>query len=170
MKTLRFLIFAMCVAGSMATAQDKETRMLTVEDKQEIAATIDRFIEGWAKRDMAEFGSTLTADCDWVNIVGMHWHGKAQVVMAHKRLLETRYKGVNIHDLGHEEAEIAPGVALVIWKSLVDDFTTPQGERVTAMKTMGTVVMVKEQGKWLIRSGQNSTIDAAAAAHDPGKN
>jgi len=159
----------MSVASGVAAAQVKEPGMLSAEDKKGIATTIDQFVEGWKLRDMDEFGKTMTEDCDWVNIVGMHWHGKEQVVCAHKLLLETRYKGVNVHDLGHYETEIAPGVAVVIWRSAVDDFTTPQGERVTGMKTMGTLVMVKQQGKWLIRSGQNSTIDAAAAAHDPGK-
>ena len=168
MKTIQILILILGVAGS-AAAQLKEPGMLTAEDKQGIATTIDHFVEGWKLRDMEEFGSALTDDCDWVNIVGMHWHGKQQVVSAHKRLLETRYKGVNIHDQGHDETEIAPGVAIVIWRSQVDDFTTPEGQRVTAMRTMGTLVMVKVNGKWLIRSGQNSTIDEMAARHDPGR-
>ncbi len=143
--------------------------MLTPEDRKQIAALITRFEDAWKRRDMQAFGSVMTDDVTWVNIVGMRWQGKEQVVRAHHNLLEGRYKGVNVHNEGHEETEIAPGVALVVWKSWVDAFTGPDGKPVDAIHTVGTLVMLKENGHWLIRAGQNVTIDPVAAAHDPGK-
>lgn len=91
--------------------------MLSAEDKSEVAAVVQGFDDAWAKRDMAAFRSLLTEDCDWVNIVGMHWHGRDEVTEMHSVLLEGRYKGVNVHTLSHGESEIAPGVVLVVQKS-----------------------------------------------------
>ena len=143
--------------------------MLSVEDKKEIAAALDGFEDAWAKRDMAAFRAMLTEDCDWVNIVGMHWHGRDEVTEMHHILLEGRYKGVNLHTLSRDESEIAPGVALVVTKSQLDDFTTPDGHVVKGLQNMGLTVLVKREGKWLIRASENSSIDPRASMKPPTK-
>ena len=143
--------------------------MLSVEDKKEIAAALDGFEDAWAKRDMAAFRAMLTEDCDWVNIVGMHWHGRDEVTEMHHILLEGRYKGVNLHTLSRDESEIAPGVALVVTKSQLDAFTTPDGLVVKGLQNMGLTVLVKREGKWLIRASENSSIDPRASMKPPTK-
>ncbi len=142
---------------------------LSTEDKQQISSVLATFVEAWKQRDMAALGSTMTDDCDWVNTVGMHWHGREQVVLAHSRLLATRFKGVNIHSGASEVTEIAPGMALVIWVTSIDGFTTPGGQKIPPADNRGTVLMQKQQGKWLMRSSQNTPIDPIAAQHDPGQ-
>ena len=137
--------------------------MLSAEDKNEILAVLNRFEDAWAKRDMAAFRAMLTEDCDWVNIVGMHWHGRDEVTEMHRVLLDGRYKGVNVHTLAREESEITPGVALVVTKTQLDDFTTPDGHVVKGLQNMGLTVLVKRDGKWLIRASENSSIDPRAS-------
>ena len=142
---------------------------LSAEDKIAIAGVVRGFQDAWAKRDMGAFRALLTEDCDWVNIVGMHWHGREEVTEMHHVLLEGRYKGVNVHTLSHEESEIAPGVVLVVQKSQLDDFTTPDGQLVKGLQTMGMMVLVKRDGKWLIRASENSSIDPRASMKPPAK-
>ncbi len=143
--------------------------MLKAEDHKEIDATIEQFASAWHARDMKSFGEIFTEDAQWINIVGMRWVGKEQLVRAHERLLQTRYKGVDVHNISHDEVEIAPGVAVVTWVSYVDEFTLPDGQKMDSIKTIGTLVMVKRGERWLIRAGENVAIDEKAAAHDPGK-
>jgi uncharacterized protein (TIGR02246 family) len=143
--------------------------MLSTNDKDDIAAVIHGFEDAWAKRDMAAFRSMLTDDCDWVNVVGMHWHGRDEVTEMHHVLLEGRYKGVNFHTLSYEESEIAPGVALVVLKSQLDDFITPEGQAVKGLQNMGIMVLVKREGKWLVRASENSSIDPRASMKPPAK-
>jgi uncharacterized protein (TIGR02246 family) len=143
--------------------------MLTPEDHKEIGAVLDRFAEGWAKRDMTILSSTMTPDCDWVNTVGMYWKGRETVVKAHRILLSTRFKDVTPVNGSHEETEIAPDVALVVSTSSMGAFTTADGQRIPAVENRGTAVMLKQNGLWLIRSFQNTPIDPIAAQHDPGK-
>ena len=143
--------------------------MLSPEDKHAIAAVVHGFEDAWASRDMAAFRAMLTEDCDWVNIVGMHWHGRNEVTEMHRVLLEGRYKGVNVHTLSHEESEIAPGVALVVQRSQLDDFTTPDGQAVKGLQTMGLMVLVKRDGNWLIRASENSSVDPRASMKPPAK-
>ena len=143
--------------------------MLSAENKKEVVAVIFAFEEAWAKRDMSAFRAMLTEDCDWVNIVGMHWHGRDEVTEMHRVLLEGRYKGVNLHTLSHEESEIATDVALVVQRSQLDDFTTPDGHLVKGLQNMGLMILVKREGKWLIRASENSSIDPRASMKPPAK-
>jgi uncharacterized protein (TIGR02246 family) len=143
--------------------------MLSAKDKNEVVAVVQGFENAWAKRDMTAFRALLTKDCDWVNIVGMHWHGGDEVTEMHHMLLEGRYKGVDLHTLSHEESEIAPGVVLVVVKSQLDDFTTPDGHVVKGPQNMGLMVLVKSKGKWLIRASENSSIDPRASMKPPAK-
>ena len=172
MRVLSGLILTLTLAAAVmpvASAQHKETAMLTTEDHKEIGAVLERFDDAWKRRDMQAFAALMTEDCEWVNIVGMRWTGREQVVRAHHNLLEGRYKGVNVHTTWHDESAVAPGVAVVRWDSWVDAFTGPDGKPVDVIKTRGTMVMVKQDGHWLIRAGQNSVIDPIAAQHDPGR-
>ena len=143
--------------------------MFPAEDKNEVIAVLHGLEDAWAKRDMAAFRSLLTEDCDWVNVVGMHWHGRDEVTEMHHVLFEGRYKGVNFHMLSHEESEIAPDVALVVLKSQLDDFTTPEGQVVKGLQNMGLMVLVKREGKWLIRASENSSIDPRASMRPAAK-
>jgi uncharacterized protein (TIGR02246 family) len=141
---------------------------LSAEDKQAIGATMDAVGDDLFKLDFAGFGALLTDDCDWINIVGMHWAGKAQVVKGHTGIFSTRYKGMMMQQMERSISELAPGTALVINKQSIGPDKTADGKPIDNVSIM-TVVMVKRGGKWLIRAGENVTIDSKAALHDPVK-
>jgi uncharacterized protein (TIGR02246 family) len=169
MRVFAVLVLALIASTLIQPSTAQEKIMLTTEDHKEIGAVLDRFREGWERRDMAILGSTMTPDCDWVNTVGMYWKGRETVVKAHRILLSTRFKDVTPTNGSHEETEIAPGVALVVATSSMNGFTTPDGQRIPPVENRGTAVMLKQNGHWLIRSFQNTPIDPMAAQHDPGK-
>jgi len=54
-------------------------------------------------------------------------------------------------------------------KSQLDDFTTPDGHVVEGLQNMGLMVLVKREGKWLIRASENSSIDPRASMRPPAK-
>jgi hypothetical protein len=43
----------------------------------------------------------------------------------------------------------------------------PDGRRFDKVDNVSTLVFAKENGKWLIASGENVTVDPMAAAHEP---
>ncbi len=45
---------------------------------------------------MSTVRAMLTDDCDWMRVVGMHWHGRDEVIEMHHVLLEGRYKRVQL--------------------------------------------------------------------------
>jgi uncharacterized protein (TIGR02246 family) len=119
---------------------------------------------------MDAYASYLTEDCGWVNIVGMHWCGKAAVMKAHTVYLSTMFLGVQQEILESEISEIASDVALVVLTIRMGEFTTPDGRLEKDMHDRMTFVVVKQPDeRWLIRAAHNTTIHPLAAKHDPTK-
>jgi uncharacterized protein (TIGR02246 family) len=143
--------------------------MLSPADQQAISASISSVGHALATQDFDAFAAHLTDDCDWVNVVGMHWQGKPQTVKAHRVFFSTMFKGVKMEEIYGTPSEVAPGVALVTSTIKVGDYTTPSGNRMTGVEDRMTYILVQRDGKWLIRSAHNTTIDPVAAQHDPGK-
>jgi hypothetical protein len=52
-------------------------------DQEEIRAMVMRGQETWNRHDMKAWAERLTDEADWINIVGMHWRGKAAVLGNH---------------------------------------------------------------------------------------
>lgn len=144
--------------------------MLTEKDTQAIQKTVTGVGDAWNANDMNAFASYLTEDCDWVNIVGMHWRGKAAVMKAHTVYLSTMFLGVRQETLESEIAEIAPNVALIVLTIRMGDFTTPDGRLEKDMLDRMSYVVVRQPDEsWLIRAAHNTTIHPLAAKHDPTK-
>jgi uncharacterized protein (TIGR02246 family) len=64
------------MAGTAAFAQD-------ASEQTEIRAVVARYAEAWNRHDIAALADILTDDTDLINIVGMHWRGRAAVLKGH---------------------------------------------------------------------------------------
>lgn len=58
-------------------------------DAAAVRALLDAYAASWAVGDAKAMFDLATPDVHWVNIVGMHWQGRAQAQLAHKAYLET---------------------------------------------------------------------------------
>lgn len=63
-------------------------------DRTRVQSWLDECPAAWATGDAERMFRTAADDVEWVNIVGMHWRGKAQVVSVHVLYLNTMFKGV----------------------------------------------------------------------------
>ncbi len=171
MKTflLKFTVIVI-MASALRSAQAGEKPMLPTQDTQAIQKTVTGLFDAWNRNDMKAYASFLTEDCDWINIVGMHWRGRQAVMKAHTAYLSMMFLGVKQQTLESTIDEITPNVALVILTQRMDDFTIPAGKLEKDMHDRMSLVMVKQpDGRWFIRIGHNTTIDPAAAPFDPTK-
>ena len=164
MKTFRSLAMFSLLTLS---AYGQHAATLSHADSAAIEATIDTSDDALTAMDFAKFGTTLTDDIDFVNVVGMHWVGKAQVVKAHSVIFTTRYHGFPLHVVDRSESMLAPNLALVVATLKMDDYTAQDGKRMINNLSRMTYVLEKQNGTWLIRSAHNTTIDPVAAQHDP---
>ena len=149
--------------------QKEEPKMISPKDRDAVEKTLDGFAHEWNRHDMDAMAELVTDDCDWVNVVGMHWKGTAAVLKAHKAFHAGMFRNVGLHETDRQIAEIAPGVALAIATSRLDDYTTPDGRRIVDPRARTTWVLTKQEDRWLVRSAHNTNIDPVAAKHDPAK-
>ena len=144
--------------------------MLSAQDISAIQQTLSALEYAWNHSDMDAYAACLTDDCDWINIVGMFWHGREDVMKAHSAFHETMFKGVTSQALTTLIKGITPEVALAILTIQMGEFTTPEGRVEKDMRDRMSYVLLKQpDGHWLIRMGHNTTIHPLAEAHNPVK-
>lgn len=60
---------------------------LEENDRAAIHEAIKDYVESWNHRGGKGFGNDFTEDADFVNIVGMHFSGKAEIEFRHIQIL-----------------------------------------------------------------------------------
>ncbi len=161
----RLIIIAVaCIALSRpAVASDNST------DEKAIRQVVDNYVMLWNKHDMSTFGSLFTDDAEWVNVVGMVWRGKAVIEKVHQVVHKTNFKNRNMQLDNMTVRFIRPDVAVSIVRWTLDGFEAPDGRHFDKGTNVATLVFAKQNGKWLITSGENVVVDPIAAPHDPAK-
>lgn len=164
MKLLMTIAVFACVAVShLAVAADSAT------DEKAIRQVVKDYETLWNKHDMSTFGNLFTDDAEWVNVVGHVWRGKADIVKVHRIVHEGNFKNRNMQFDNMTVRFIRPDVAVSIVRWTLDGFEAPDGRHFPKGQNVATLVFVKHDGKWLISSGENVTVDPVAAKFDPVK-
>jgi uncharacterized protein (TIGR02246 family) len=138
----------------------------------DIAKQVERlaglYTAAWNASDMDAMAALYTNDVHWVNIVGMHWRGKAEVDRAHRVYFDIMFKGVPLTLEAIESVVALPGgtvVAVLRWT--VGAFKTPTGQQVPPSRDRMSLVLVREGDRLLIAHGSNIQIDEMAQRSDP---
>jgi uncharacterized protein (TIGR02246 family) len=143
-------------AHQISTADDKAIREILKD--QETA---------WNKHDMNAFTKAFRDDAQGINVAGMYWQGKAELLKHLTDFHATFLKDcqeyldeVQVHSLGEGYA-----VAVNIWK--VDGFTGPGGVQFPACRHRSTVEFAKGAEGWKVVHFHNTTIDEAVLKGGP---
>lgn len=125
-------------------------------DEQAIRDVVTRFEIAWNTHDMKVLGSITTEDVDFVNVAGLHWKGRDQVVKEHAERHKVRFKNSVLMSKAVSVQFPRPDVALVHidWETNGDlDFDLkPWPSR----KGVFSWLMLKSEGRWRIRAAQNT--------------
>lgn len=144
---------------------------LTIDTKQTRAVSdlLDRFVRSWNDCDLNAMDALCTDRVHWVNTVGMHWRGRAQVDRAHRVYFDRMFRGV---PLALEEIEsiepLAGDFVIVVARLWKGAFRQPDG--VEAPPSRDRMTMVLQPGpasELLIRHAANVGIVEAAQRFDP---
>lgn len=162
----RQAITGMLAAGALMTVEANATSVDLPHAK--VRQLLDRYADAWNTSDMDAMSKLYTDDVHWVNIVGMHWRGKAQVDRAHRVFFDVMFKGVPLKLEEIESVNALPGgavVAVVRWS--VGAFKTPVGEQLPPSRDRMSLVLVPHGQSLLISHGANVQIDELAQKSDP---
>jgi uncharacterized protein (TIGR02246 family) len=133
-----------------------------------VRIVLDGYEAAWNKSDMTAMWALATDDVHWVNVVGMHWRGKAEVQKAHQVYFDLMFKDrwAKVDEI--ESIEPLPGGALVVvsrWS--FGGFRQPDGVMRPPGKDRMSLVLVPRDSGLAIAHGANIMIDPVAAQYDP---
>ena len=159
---------------AVAAAIHKQSFVTAAEDMaEELVAAIEAVIaaqaEAWNRHDMASFGALFAEDAEFVNVVGMHWRGRDDVMLAHRAYHETIFKTRQIKTDDVQLRPLAPGYAIAVVTTTDDAFTAPDGKVIEKGQNRQTYILAKEAEGWKIVHCENVRVDAEAAKFDPTK-
>ena len=138
----------------------------SVEQKA-IEAQIDAFIASWNKHDFSDMKNYVVEDCDFVNIVGMHWKGRENIQYAHQTYHDQFFKNTPMEKQSLAIRSLTPDVAIVhlVWH--IGAFDAPDGSIRGNNDDLATMIFAKRNGKWLLAASGNVEVSAQAQAFDP---
>jgi uncharacterized protein (TIGR02246 family) len=128
-------------------------------DQQLIRGLATQFERAWNSHDMSLLGAITTEDVDFVNVAGLHWKGRAEVVKEHAERHKVRFKNSVWTTESVTVQSLAPNLALVHvhWHTRGDlDFDLKPWPPRTGIFSW---VVVKDEGSWKIRAVQNTAKD-----------
>jgi uncharacterized protein (TIGR02246 family) len=112
------------------------------QEEQEIRSTLQVFYDGWNAHDIDKIVSVYADDIDHINVMGV-WHkGKAEI-----RDDITRLTAAGL--AGHKNFTIEK------IRMLKPDIAVVQVKSISNFCNLGTYVMSKQTGKWLVISFTN---------------
>jgi len=142
------------------TAQDgQEQTPLSDADRLAIRALVSAFADSWSKHDMDAMHALDAPDVEWINVVGNHWRGLANVRKGHTNyhhFLAAKSTSV-VEDV--TTRAIAPDVAIAV-TTFHFEGVDPTG-KAEDTRTRASAVIIKRGGSWKIVHFHNTVINPA---------
>jgi uncharacterized protein (TIGR02246 family) len=130
------------------------------QDDQAVQRLAAQFERAWNAHDMTLLGDMVTDDVDFVNVIGLPWKGRQQVVQAHVTIHQNLFKNSVWANERVTVQFIRPDVAIarVEWNTRGDMIVDATGnlEPGPPRRGMFLWVVVKDAGEWRIRAVQNT--------------
>jgi uncharacterized protein (TIGR02246 family) len=116
------------------------------------------FVDDWNRHDMNSFGGLFAEDAQFVNVIGLWWHSRAEIQKEHEALHATRMR--TSHLVATESAVhiLGPDVAVLLQRWQLTGDTGIDGATLPMRRGVMTLVTVKAGGHWQIASAQNTDI------------
>jgi len=129
-------------------------------DEEAIRRVIAELADAWNSHDMDTWGMLFTDDADFVNRGGGWWKSNRENVEGHRaihEMLTRRKQEMNFRLRADKISFLTPDIAIIHAMSEWPGSSPLSGERMATNGIM-TMVMVKRDGKWLIRALQNTLV------------
>jgi uncharacterized protein (TIGR02246 family) len=145
---------AMLCIGSFAINAQAETRP---EDEQAIQKVLADFVAAWNQHDMKLWSELFTDDADFIVVTAKHLKGRDEIFKYHDELHKGPFKDHQMKAGWQDVRFLRDDVALGHVKF-------EPGNDKMKRTALATVVLVKQNGRWLITAFQNTLLYGPASA------
>ena len=135
------------------------TLTITPTATAEIESLLSALITDWNRHDMASHAALFHPAADFVNVVGMHKQGRAEIEEMHTHLHRTIFRDTTLRDESHTVRFLSPTIALahVNWE-MTGAQGLPGWEPGTIRRGVMTLVLTEENDRWLVTAAHNTDV------------
>lgn len=112
---------------------------------EELKSVVASLAESWNRHDMAAFAAAFAEHADFVNVIGMHWHGRQEIKAKHTVTHRTIFRSSILQMTDQAVRFLSPSIALAHVSTELKGAESLR-ERVApeTRRTLMTCVLVKE--------------------------
>jgi uncharacterized protein (TIGR02246 family) len=125
--------------------------------EQAVRQIVEGLEAAWNAGDSRGFAAAFAEDADFINVIGTHRHGRADIELGRRQAFDSIYKDGKIKYAIERIRFIRPDAAV----ALVRTQLTLRGGETIAMRT--TMMLTKADRNWQIVVYQNTAIAEARA-------
>jgi uncharacterized protein (TIGR02246 family) len=119
----------------------------------------------WNAANGKAYASGFTDDADFVNILGHHGKGRADIAAGHDHIFRTVYAGSLLHLQVEQVRMLTEDVGLVHASALL---VVPSGPMKGELRSRPFAVIQRVGNKWQIAAFQNTLVQTPPAMHANG--
>jgi uncharacterized protein (TIGR02246 family) len=151
MKELLFLAICVLVFGTPVSGQNKASEKAVID-------AVKSFYAGFSDGKFATAETYTTEDWNHINPFGGRTVGREAVLKEVRAVHSTFLKGVTDTPETFDVSFPSSNVASVVVPSRLSPFTTPDGVKHENDRNIRTFILVKRDGRWLIKHDHNTFI------------
>jgi uncharacterized protein (TIGR02246 family) len=158
---MKSLILITTVALIAAVAKSIAAEPPPLDQSQEataVQAVAAAFIDNWNRHDMESFAGLFADDAQFVNVVGLWWHSRAEIQEQHEALHATRMRISHLVATETAVRLLRPDVAVVHIRWELTGDTGIDGVTLPMRQGVMSLVTVIAGRKWQIASAQNTNV------------
>lgn len=145
-----------------AVGQKPEPARSRAKDEQAIQMIVDDYAATWNSHDMKASAELFTDDADCVVISGKHMKGRDEIFRYHDELHKGTFKdrrlSAQLKDLRFIRPDVAIGHVAFEGKT-----TSTAVDKRGATTALATVVLERQQNRWLIAAFHNTLLTRSGA-------
>lgn len=136
------------------------------EIKSQIDVVLKSLTDAWNNHDMTRYAAQFADDADFVNVFGMHWHGRDAIEAQHVAIHRSIFRNSSVRVEQSSIRPLAPGVMLAHLNWEMRGHEIPPGAPFSEIRHgLMTAVFVEQQGQWLIAALHNSDVVEVPPLH-----
>lgn len=117
------------------------------------------FAEAWMNRDAVHLASLFDSTAEFVNVVGLWWHTRADIEKAHAYGLNIIFGESELTVVRTKVRYLTDEIAVVHAKMMLTGQTSPVSDNITGTRYMIFIFVVQHTGEfWNCISAQNTEI------------
>lgn len=139
----------------------------STDDEAAVTKLVDELAESFNTHNFTTLKVNSTEDVSWVNIIGMWWKGRDQVIGGHYGIFNKIFNGVKFEKKEVTLRRITSDVTLVNVIQHVGAFYPPDGvdrgnNKRPEIDNNLQLLYVKKDGKWLLSAAHNTEVQPGA--------